>query len=62
MANIIAMEVVLGIVALGVILVVLEAKPKVGLANALFGGLIAVVVFLSRYQLSLSCNDITKNL
>ena len=51
MANIIAMEVVLGIVALGVILVVLAAKPKVGLANALFGGLIAVVVFLSRYHI-----------
>jgi hypothetical protein len=61
-ANIIAMEVGLGVVVLGVILVVLAAKPKVGLAIALFGGLIAVVVFLSRYQLSLGCNDITKNL
>ena len=51
----------LGVVVLGVILVVLAAKPKVGLAIALFRGLIAVVVFLSRYQLSLGCNDITKN-
>ena len=41
----------LGVVVLGVILVVLEAKPKVGLAIALLGGLIAVVVFLSRYHL-----------
>jgi len=46
-----SMEVGLGIVVLGVIIVVLAGKPKVGLAIALLGGLIAVVVFLSRYHL-----------
>jgi hypothetical protein len=46
-----SMEVGLGIVVLGVILVVLAAKPKIGLAIAPFGELIAVVVFLSRYHI-----------
>ena len=46
-----SMEVVLGIVVLGVSRAVLVGKPKVGLAIALFRGLIAVVVFLSRYHI-----------
>jgi uncharacterized membrane protein YkgB len=46
-----SMEVGLGIVVLRVIIVVLAGKPEVGLAIALLGGLIAVVVFLSRYHL-----------
>ncbi|MCJ7530112.1 MAG: hypothetical protein MUO64_03675 [Anaerolineales bacterium] len=46
-----SLEVGLGIVVLGIIIGVLLGKPKVGLAIALLGGLIAVVVFLSIYHL-----------
>jgi hypothetical protein len=46
-----SLEVGLGIVVLGITIGVLLGKPKVGLAIALLGGLIAVVVFLSIYHL-----------